>query len=142
MHAQQPAIRRREDGSIDADYYARIALAARRAAFAGAARLIAGFACRIAAAAWAATRSHLLSISARTADHAGAQFNRRTSAGRWSLPGKDATKPKQPDTRIGRRDPPRIARIRIPSVEIYRPQGRIKSFLPVCSRIFRPAIGD
>lgn len=71
MHGQQPAIRRREDGSIDADYYARIALAARRVALAGAARLIAGFACRIAAAAWAAARSHLLSISARTADHAG-----------------------------------------------------------------------
>lgn len=67
MHAQQPAIRRRENGSIDTDYYACIALAERRAAFAGAARLIAGFACRIAADAWAATRSHLRKISARTA---------------------------------------------------------------------------
>jgi len=67
MHAQQPAVRRRENGSIDTDYYARIALAERRAALAGAARLIAGFACRIAAVAWTAARSHLLSISARTA---------------------------------------------------------------------------
>ena len=33
-------------------------------------------------------------------------------------------------------------RIRIPGVEIYRPQGRIESFLPVRGGIFRPAIGD